>query len=71
MFIGHVAGACVGLEIRTAGDTVVISDGADHDAAVPNEISYGGTDYVGISSFHIVEKSDGLRVAQHYLVGTF
>ena len=60
------------IEISEISDIVQVSDGADYYTAVANQIvSYAGVEYVGVSSFHIIETDDGLKVAQHYWVGNF
>lgn len=56
-------------EVRKVGDLVVMGEGPSFFVTVPNEISYGGNDYVGISTYRIVETPDGLKVTAHNWVG--
>ena len=60
-----------GLEIREVGDVIMMSSGSDYYTAIANEVSYAGSEYVGVSTLHIVDTADGLKVAAHYWNGNF
>jgi NADH:ubiquinone oxidoreductase subunit 5 (subunit L)/multisubunit Na+/H+ antiporter MnhA subunit len=55
--------------VKPVGDLVVMGDGPEYFVAVANQISYQGSDYVGISVYRIVETEDGLKVSEHTFVG--
>jgi hypothetical protein len=64
-----LGGSMSSMNIRTFGEAVVISEGSDHYATVAHEISYAGSEYVGVSTYHIVDTDDGPRIARHTWVG--
>lgn len=57
--------------VARTGELVMMGESPEFFLTTAEEISYGGTDHVGISTFRIVETTDGLKIAEHNWTGDF
>lgn len=64
-------GMAQSFHVERVGDLVVMGEGPDYYVTVANEITYQDNDYVGVSTYRLVETQEGLRVAEHVWVGNF
>ena len=57
------------VEVELIGDLVVMGDGPEYYVAAAEQAYFGGTDYVGVSAYRVIDTEEGLKIAEHSWVG--
>lgn len=58
-----------GATVELVGELVVMADGASYYVGAAEKVTFGGSEYEGVSAYRMVETADGLKISEHSWVG--
>ncbi len=58
-----------GIDVELVGDLVMIADGTNYYVAAVEKITFGASDFEGVSAYRLVPTPEGLKISEHTWVG--